>query len=78
MKQWIISYLDKDGVQQQLDFQAETRPSEEEVARRLRPLLFPVTSDLDLNDLDGRADDPTVKSLKDQNSVEIISISEAS
>ena len=78
MKQWIISYLDKDGVQQQLDFEAEHRPSEEEVARRLRPLLFPVTNDLDLNDLDGRAEDPTVKSLKDQNSVEIIAITEAS
>ncbi len=77
MKQWIISYLDKDGVQQQLDFQAEQRPSQEEVARRLRPLLFPVINDLDLNDLDGRAEDPTVKSLKDQIAVEIISIIEA-
>ncbi|WP_426141977.1 hypothetical protein [Pseudomonas sp. DWP3-1-2] len=77
MKQWTISYLDKDGVQQSLDLDAEQRPSEEEVARRLRPILFPVADELDLNDLEGRTADPTVKSLKDQNAVEIISINEA-
>ncbi|HEX8543154.1 MAG TPA: hypothetical protein VF682_16775 [Pseudomonas sp.] len=78
MKQWTISYLDKDGVQQSLDLDAEQRPSEEEVARRLRPILFPVADELDLNDLEGRTAEPTVKSLKDQNAVEIISITEAS
>jgi hypothetical protein len=78
MKQWTISYLDKDGVQQSLDLDAEQRPSEEEVARRLRPILFPVADELDLNDLEGRTAEPTVKSLKDQNAVAIISITEAS
>lgn len=78
MKQWTISYLDKDGVQQSLDLESEQRPSEEEVARRLRPILFPVADELDMNDLEGRTAEPTVKSLKDQNSVEIISIKEAS
>ncbi|WP_426113420.1 hypothetical protein [Pseudomonas sp. DSP3-2-2] len=78
MKQWTISYLDKDGVQQSLDLDAEQRPTEEEVARRLRPILFPVADELDLNDLEGRTAEPTVKSLKDQNAVEIISITEAS
>ncbi|WP_341523343.1 hypothetical protein AABC73_09390 [Pseudomonas sp. G.S.17] len=78
MKQWTISYLDKDGVQQSLDLDAEQRPSEEEVARRLRPILFPVADELDLNDLEGRTAEPTVKSLKDQNAVQIISITEAS
>lgn len=77
MKQWTISYLDKDGVQQSLDLDAEQRPSEEEVARRLRPILFPVADELDLNDLEGRTAEPTVKSLKDQNAVAIISITEA-
>lgn len=78
MKQWTISYLDKDGVQQSLDLDAEQRPSEEEVAQRLRPILFPVADELDLNDLEGRTAEPTVKSLKDHNAVEIISITEAS
>ncbi|EPJ84263.1 MULTISPECIES: hypothetical protein [Pseudomonas] len=78
MKQWTISYLDKDGVQQSLDLDAEQRPSEEEVARRLRPILFPVADELDLNDLEGRTAEPAVKSLKDQNAVQIISITEAS
>ncbi|WP_268800547.1 hypothetical protein [Pseudomonas huanghezhanensis] len=78
MKVWTISFLDKDGVQQTLDLESEQRPSEEEAAQRLRPHLFPVTTDLDLNDLDGRTDEPTVKTLKDQNAVQIVSIVEAS
>jgi hypothetical protein len=76
MKQWAISYLDKDGVQQRVDIDFQDRPSEEEVARLLRKDLFPVTDELDLNDLEGRTDEPTVKTLKDQNSVQIISITE--
>ncbi|WP_434680930.1 hypothetical protein J3P77_07920 [Pseudomonas sp. R1-18] len=76
MKQWAISYLDKDGVQQRVDVDLQDRPSEEEVARLLRKDLFPVTDELDLNDLEGRTDEPTVKTLKAQNSVQIISITE--
>jgi hypothetical protein len=78
MKVWTISFQDKDGVQQTLDLECEHRPSEEEAAQRLRPHLFPVTEDLDLNDLDGRTQEPTVKTLKEQNAVQIISIVEAS
>ncbi len=78
MKVWTISFLDKDGVQQTLDLKSDHRPSEEEAAQQLRPILFPVASDLDLNDLDGRAAEPTVKTLKEQNAVQIISIVEAS
>ena len=76
MKQWAISYLDKDGVQQRVDIDFQDRPSEEEVARLLRKDLFPVTGELNLNDLEGRTHEPTVKTLKDQNSVQIISITE--
>lgn len=76
MKQWAISYLDKDGVQQRVDIDFQDRPSEEEVARLLRKDLFPVTDELNLNDLEGRTAEPTVKTLKDQNSVQIISITE--
>lgn len=77
MKQWTISYLDKDGVQQSLELDSEQRPSEEEVARRLRPILFPIADELGLNDLEGRTAEPTVKSLKEQHAVNIISIKEA-
>ncbi len=78
MKVWTISFLDKEGVQQTLDLECEHRPSEEEAAQRLRPRLFPVTNELDLNDLEGRTLEPTVKTLKEQNAVQIISIVEAS
>jgi len=78
MKQWTISYLDKDGVQQSVVFDSEQRPSEEEAAIQLRPKLFPVATELDMNDLEGRTPEPTVKTLKEQNAVQIISITEAS
>ncbi|SEJ79400.1 MULTISPECIES: hypothetical protein [unclassified Pseudomonas] len=78
MKVWTISFQDKDGVQQTHDLESEQRPSEEEAARYLRPILFPVVSELDLNDLDGRSNAPTAEVLKEQNAVQIISIVEAS
>lgn len=77
MKQWIISYQDKDGEQRNYDHPAEQRPSAEEAADILRKYLYPVTAELDLNDLEGRTAEPTVKSLDEQNSVKIISITEA-
>ncbi|KPY56558.1 Uncharacterized protein ALO46_00331 [Pseudomonas syringae pv. solidagae] len=76
MKQWAIVYLDKDGVQQRREAGFDQRPSEEEAARFLRKDLYPVTDELDLNDLDGRTEEPTVKTLKDHNSVQIVSITE--
>ena len=78
MKVWTISFQDKDGVQQTHSLEADQRPSDEEAAQRLRHLLFPVTEDLDLNDLEGRTQEPTVRTLKEQNAVQIISIQEAS
>ncbi|MET0124338.1 hypothetical protein [Pseudomonas caspiana] len=78
MKQWTISYLDKDGVQQSQVMESDHRPSDEEVARRLRHILVPVADELDMNDLDGRIAEPTAKSLKEHNAVQIISIKEAS
>lgn len=78
MKVWTISFQDKDGVRQSHDLELEHRPSEEEAARYLRPILFPVVNELDLNDLDGRSKSPTAEVLKEQNAVQIISIVEAS
>lgn len=40
----------------------------------IREKLLPVPAQLDLNDLEGRTEDPTVKNLKSQHSIEIISI----
>jgi hypothetical protein len=76
MKQWTITYLDKDGVRQSLEFGSEQRPDLETAADYLREVLYPVVDKLDLNDLDGRAPEPTVKSLKVLNSVQIISVTE--
>ncbi|BAP44408.1 hypothetical protein NJC40_20400 [Pseudomonas sp. 21LCFQ02] len=78
MKLWAVSYLDKDGVQQRLEIDSQQCPTHEEAARLLRPKLFPVAGELDLNDLEGRASEPTVKTLREQNSVQILSITELS
>ncbi|KAA8693360.1 hypothetical protein RA263_15500 [Pseudomonas syringae pv. tagetis] len=76
MKQWAILYLDKDGVQQRVEAGFDECPTPEDAARFLRKDLYPVTDELNLNDLDGRTEEPTVKTLKDHNSVQIISITE--
>ena len=46
----------------------------ERAAQLVRAKLLPVSAELDLNDLDGRTEDPTLKSLKEQNSIQILSI----
>ncbi|MEB0041502.1 MULTISPECIES: hypothetical protein [unclassified Pseudomonas] len=78
MKQWTITYVDKDGVKQSLELEREQRPSNEDAADYLREVLFPIADKLDLNDLDGRAPEPTVKSLKAMHSVQILTVTEAS
>ena len=77
MKVWTISFQDKDGAPQSHNLELEHRPSMEEAAQHLRPILFPVTKELDLNDLDDRSKAPTAEILKEQNAVQIISIEEA-
>lgn len=78
MKQWAVSYFDKDGVAQCLNVDSQQLPTPEQAAQLLRHKLFPVSDELDLNDLDGRTAEPTLKTLKDHNSVQIISIKEVS
>ncbi|WP_397448873.1 hypothetical protein [Pseudomonas sp. NA-150] len=77
MKLWIITYSDKEGVQQQLELGGEQRPTEEEVADYLRELLFPIADEVTVPDLDGRVPEPMVKSLKEQHGVQILSITPA-
>jgi hypothetical protein len=76
MKQWTITYSDKDCVTQSLELDSERRPTEEEVADYLREVLFPVADEVALPDLEGRIPEPMVKSLKEQHGVKIIEITE--
>ena len=74
MQQWQVTFVDDHGVQAIECFDCEREPSLEEAALIVRAKLLPVPAALDLNDLEGRATDPTVKSLKEQNSIQILSI----
>ncbi|MFJ2366464.1 hypothetical protein ACIPIN_22645 [Pseudomonas sp. NPDC087697] len=74
MQKWEVTFVDHHGVQTVEQFDCEQKPTMERAAQLIRSKLLPVPAELDLNDLEGRTDDPTVKSLKDQNSIEILSI----
>ncbi|BBP75667.1 hypothetical protein CCU68_29290 [Pseudomonas gingeri NCPPB 3146 = LMG 5327] len=78
MKMWEVTFVDDHGVQTVEHFDCEREPSMEEAAQLIRAKLLPVPAELDLNDLEGRRADPTVKSLKDQNSIQILHIAPAS
>ncbi len=56
-------------------FTCKRKPSLEDAAHLIRDKLVPVAAELDLNDLEGRKPEPTVKILKDQNSIQILDIS---
>ncbi|CAI8934989.1 hypothetical protein [Pseudomonas sp. NPDC087626] len=75
MQKWEITFVDDHGVQSVERFDCEQQPDMEKAAQLIRAKLLPVPAELDLNDLEGRTDDPTLKSLKDQNSIQILSIS---
>ncbi|CRM07858.1 MULTISPECIES: hypothetical protein [Pseudomonas] len=77
MQKWQITFVDDHGVQSVEQFTCEQRPSLEDAAHMIRNKLVPVAAELDLNDLEGRQSDPTVKILKDQNSIQILDISPA-
>ena len=74
MQKWKITFVDDHGEQVDELFEGEECPDHEQAAKLIRARRLPVAAELDLNDLDGRTDDPTVKSLKSQNSIEIRSI----
>ncbi|MBT2373471.1 hypothetical protein J7E41_15700 [Pseudomonas fluorescens] len=74
MQTWNITFVDDHGVQSVEQFTCTEKPSLEDAAQLIRAKLLPVAAELDLNDLDGRTDEPTVKSLKTQNSIQILSI----
>ena len=75
MQTWQITFVDDHGVKSVEQFACEQMPSLEDAAHMIRNKLLPVAAELDLNDLEGRKPEPTVKILKDQNSIQILDIS---
>lgn len=74
MQKWKITFVDDHGESVDELFEREECPSKEQAAQLILDRRLPVAAELDLNDLEGRTDDPTVKSLKSQYSIEILSI----
>ncbi|QZI68934.1 hypothetical protein K5F93_21510 [Pseudomonas protegens] len=74
MQKWQVTFMDDHGVQSVEQFDCEQQPTLERAAQLVRARLLPVSAELDLNDLDGRTDASTLKSLKEQNSIQILSI----
>ncbi|WLH82010.1 MULTISPECIES: hypothetical protein [unclassified Pseudomonas] len=74
MQTWNITFVDDHGETSVEQFTCNEKPSLEEAAHMIRNKLLPVAAELDLNDLEGRQSEPTVKILKDQNSIQILDI----
>lgn len=74
MQKWKITFVDDHGETVDELFECEECPNSEQAAKLILDRRLPVAAELDLNDLEGRTDDPTVKSLKSQYSIEILSI----
>ncbi|MGC5700687.1 hypothetical protein J4P02_10875 [Pseudomonas sp. NFXW11] len=74
MQKWQVTFVDDHGVQSVEHFDCEQQPTLEQAAQLVRARLLPVSAELDLNDLEGRTDEPTLKSLKEQNSIQILGI----
>ena len=74
MQKWEITFVDDHGETLAEQFDYEQEPTMEQAAQWIRERLLPVPAQLDLNDLEGRTQDPTVKNLKSQHSIEIVSI----
>lgn len=77
MQTWKITFVDDHGETSVEQFACAEKPSIEDAAHMIRNKLVPVAAELDLNDLEGRKPEPTVKILKDQNSIQILDISPA-
>ncbi|WP_285436478.1 hypothetical protein [Pseudomonas sp. fls2-241-R2A-110] len=74
MQKWKITFVDDHGETVDEVFECDDCPDNEKAAELLKERLFPVAAKLDLNDLEGRTADASVKSLKTQNSIEILGI----
>jgi hypothetical protein len=74
MQKWKVTFVDDHGEKVDEVFESDECPNNEQAAKLIRARRLPVAAELDLNDLEGRTEDPTVKSLKAQNSIQILSI----
>ncbi|MCS3836113.1 hypothetical protein HNR03_000693 [Pseudomonas sp. JAI111] len=74
MQKWKITFVDDHGETVDEVFECDDCPDNEKAAELLKERLFPIAAKLDLNDLEGRTADASVKSLKAQNSIEILGI----
>ncbi|MBV7552328.1 hypothetical protein KW841_08220 [Pseudomonas sp. PDM28] len=74
MQKWKITFVDDHGETTDEVFECTERPDNERAAKLIKERLLPVAAELDLNDLEGRTADASVKELKSQNSIEILGI----
>ena len=75
MQKWKVTFVDDHGEIVDEVFERAECPSDDEAAQLIKAKLLPVAAALDLNDLEGRTSDASVKSLKIQNSIQILGIS---
>ncbi|MGJ7516599.1 hypothetical protein ACSFE6_20025 [Pseudomonas baetica] len=74
MSKWKVTFVDDHGETIDEVFECEECPSHEQAAKLIKERFLPVAAKLDLNDLEGRTADATVKNLKAQNSIQILGI----
>jgi hypothetical protein len=74
MQKWKITFVDDHGETVDEVFECDECPDNEHAAKLIKARLLPVAAELDLNDLEGRTADASVKNLKAQNSIEILGI----
>jgi len=74
MQKWKITFVDDHGETVNEVFECDECPDNERAAKLIMERLLPVAAELDLNDLEGRTADASVKELKSQNSIEILGI----
>jgi hypothetical protein len=74
MQKWKITFVDDHGETVDEVFECADCPDNEQAAKLIKARLLPVAAELDLNDLEGRTADASVKSLKSQNSIQILGI----
>lgn len=74
MQKWKITFVDDHGETVDEVFECVECPDKEEAAKLIKARLLPVVAELDMNDLEGRTADASVKSLKAQNSIQILGI----
>ena len=74
MQKWKITFVDDHGETVDETFECSECPDNEQAAKLIKARLLPVAAELDLNDLEGRTADSSVKDLKTQNSIQILGI----